>query len=90
MMPLSRLSVVVGSASGCGDSRFRPIFDQATVGLAYTDLSGRFLEANRKLCELLGYTQDELLAMTSTDFVHPDYRFSDRSHCMEQLLRGAS
>ena len=30
------------------------------VGLAYTDLGGRFVEANRKLCELLGYTADEL------------------------------
>lgn len=39
---------------------------------------------------MLGYTQDELLRMTSTDIVHPDYRFSDKPKYMGQLLEGES
>jgi PAS domain S-box-containing protein len=45
------------------------------------------LRANRKLCEMLGYTHDELLRMTSTDIVHPDYRFIDRPRYKNQLIK---
>ena len=50
------------------------IFNRAMVGLAYTDLGGRFVEANRKLCELLGYTADELRSLTTSQLTHPDER----------------
>jgi diguanylate cyclase (GGDEF)-like protein/PAS domain S-box-containing protein len=44
------------------------------VALAYTDLEGRFVEANQKLCELLGYTVDELRTFTTSRLTHPDER----------------
>jgi diguanylate cyclase (GGDEF)-like protein/PAS domain S-box-containing protein len=37
---------------------------------------------------MLGYSREELLGMTSTMLVHPDYRFSDRARYGEQLLSG--
>ena len=69
------------------EERYRATFDNAPVGIMHTAVDGyQILRVNRKLCEMLGYTQDELLGMTSTDVVHPDYRFSDKSKYNEPML----
>ncbi|SAK94333.1 diguanylate cyclase [Caballeronia temeraria] len=46
------------------EARFRTIFHQTPTGAAIVDLDGRFIEVNPRLCELVGYTADELLALT--------------------------
>ncbi|MDH5537421.1 MAG: PAS domain S-box protein, partial [Betaproteobacteria bacterium] len=57
------------------EERFRATFDSAPIGIMHTDIDTyRILHVNPKLCEMLGYTRDELLTMASTDIVHPDYR----------------
>jgi diguanylate cyclase (GGDEF)-like protein/PAS domain S-box-containing protein len=71
------------------EERYRTTFDNAPVGIMHTAVDGyRILRANRKLADMLGYAQGELLSMTSTDLVHPDCRFADRGKYYEQLLRG--
>jgi len=68
------------------EERYRATFDNAPVGIMHTAVEGyRILSVNRRLAEMLGYTEQELLGMTSTDVVHPDYRFSDRSKYLEQM-----
>ena len=57
------------------------------VGLAYTDLRGRFVEANRKLCELLGYRVDELRSLTTSQLTHPDER-DQQERLNRELLSG--
>lgn len=47
------------------------IFDQATVGLAETDLTGRFLRVNDRYCEIVGRTRGELLGVRMHDITHP-------------------
>lgn len=49
------------------EARFRAVFEQASVGIAIRDLSDdpRFLRVNRKLCEILGYSESELLQKTT-------------------------
>ena len=47
-------------------------FEQAAVGIGLFDLDGRWLKANRGLCELLGYGEAELLSMRFHDNTHPD------------------
>ncbi|MEO8441553.1 MAG: PAS domain S-box protein, partial [Betaproteobacteria bacterium] len=70
------------------EERYRATFDNAPVGIMHTTVEGYgILRANRKLCEMLGYTHDELLRMTSTDIVHPDYRFTDQSRYKNQLIK---
>jgi len=72
------------------EERYRATFDNAPVGIMHTAIDGyRILRANRKLCEMLGYTPDELLGMTSTDVVHPDFQFSDRVSYRQPILNGA-
>lgn len=53
--------------------RFRAIFEQVAVGVAKMDIAtGRFLMVNRRLCELVGRTEEELLATTFLAITHPD------------------
>ncbi|NJR61926.1 MAG: PAS domain S-box protein [Cyanobacteria bacterium CRU_2_1] len=52
------------------EARLRAIFNQAAVGIAQTDPSGRFLRVNRWLCDLLGYTPAELLERTVNDITY--------------------
>jgi diguanylate cyclase (GGDEF)-like protein/PAS domain S-box-containing protein len=52
--------------------RFRSIFDHAPIGVAMVSLEGRYLQVNRSLCEILGYTEKELRALTWQEITHPD------------------
>src|SRR5215204_5409699 len=52
--------------------RFRSIFDHAPIGVAMVSLEGRYLQVNRSLCEILGYTEEELQALTWQEITHPD------------------
>jgi diguanylate cyclase (GGDEF)-like protein/PAS domain S-box-containing protein len=47
-------------------------FDQTQVGLVQVGLDGNFLRANRKFCDLLGFTQDQLTQRPWMDLLHPD------------------
>jgi PAS domain S-box-containing protein len=46
------------------EQRFRITFEQAPIGMAHVGLDGQWLLVNQHLYDLLGYTQDELLAHT--------------------------
>src|SRR5829696_1223663 len=52
--------------------RFRSIFDHAPIGVATVSLEGQYLQVNRSLCEILGYTEEELQALTWQEITHPD------------------
>ena len=54
------------------ERRFHATFEQAAVGFALVALDGRWLEVNQRLCEIVGYTRDELRACTFQDITHPD------------------
>lgn len=54
------------------EGQLRAIFDQATVGVALLDELGRWLSVNHRLCEITGYSQDELLRLDFQTITHPD------------------
>jgi diguanylate cyclase (GGDEF)-like protein/PAS domain S-box-containing protein len=66
---------------------FQVAFDFAAIGMALVLPSGRCQRVNRSLCEILGYTDRELLATDFQDFVHPDERIAARTK-WEQMLSG--
>ncbi|HSU87872.1 MAG TPA: PAS domain S-box protein, partial [Terriglobia bacterium] len=66
---------------------FRNVFDQAAVGIARLDATGRCLMVNPRLCEMLGYTPEELLAVRLPQLTHPDDVAAD-SEMMPRLLSG--
>ena len=54
------------------EARFEATFEQAAVGILQMAPDGRFLRVNRRLCEILGYDEAELLARTFRDISHSD------------------
>ncbi len=54
------------------DERFRQIEEHTPIGLALIALDGRFTRVNPALCSLVGYSSDELLAMTREELTDPD------------------
>jgi PAS domain S-box-containing protein len=63
------------------DMRFRAIVDQDTAGISIVDLDGRFRFANRRHCEITGFTVEEIRNRTLIDLTHP----SDRPKNLEVL-----
>ncbi len=51
---------------------YRSTFELAAVGVAHVSPDGRWLRVNRKLCEIVGYNEAELLRLTFQDITHPD------------------
>jgi PAS domain S-box-containing protein len=69
------------------EERFRATFEQAAVGMAHTALDGRWLRVNHKLCDILGYTREELLEKTFEEITHPDDLEPNQEY-RRQLLAG--
>src|ERR671912_752377 len=69
------------------EQRFRGTFERAATGMALVGTDGRFLRVNRSLCEILGYTERELLGKTFQELTHPDDLEFDLEH-LRRLLAG--
>ena len=54
------------------EQRFRATFEQAAVGIAHVGLDGKWLLVNERLCQITGYSKEELAALTFQDITHPD------------------
>jgi PAS domain S-box-containing protein len=68
--------------------RYRTIFEHAGAGVAQIDShTGRFVQVNRRYCEIVGLTEAEMLATTVGVITHPDDLQSDLEN-MTRLLRG--
>lgn len=69
------------------ERRFRATFEQAAVGMAHVAPDGRWLHINQKLCDIVGYSREELLARTFQDITHPDDLDIDLAY-VRQVLAG--
>ncbi|MDZ4850242.1 MAG: PAS domain S-box protein [Pirellulaceae bacterium] len=54
------------------EMRFRGTVENAAVGIAHVGLSGEWLILNDRLCEITGYSREEMLKRTFHDITHPD------------------
>ncbi len=54
------------------EERFRGAFENAAVGASIVDLRGRFIKVNKRICHMLGYSEEELLSKTFSDVTHPE------------------
>ncbi|MBI1945256.1 MAG: PAS domain S-box protein [Deltaproteobacteria bacterium] len=69
------------------EARFRATFEQAAVGIAHVSPDGSWLRVNQKLCDIVGYTREELLQRTFQDITHPDDLDRDLAF-VRQVLAG--
>jgi len=69
------------------ERRFRATFELAAVGIAHVSPEGRILRVNKKFCDIVGYSEDEMLALTFQDITHPDDLDADLEH-VRQVLKG--
>lgn len=53
-------------------TRFESIFDHTNVGIALLSLDGRVLRTNKSLCELLGYSEADMLSINFYYLIHPN------------------
>lgn len=65
------------------EEKFANAFRQSPHGMVFVSPSGRWLKVNRALCEMLGYSEEELLERGFADVTHPDDVATD----LEQLRR---
>ncbi|MBN1651151.1 MAG: PAS domain S-box protein [Bacteroidales bacterium] len=56
------------------EKKFKFLFDYSSDEIFLADLEGRFIEVNKRACESLGYSRDEILFMKFTDIKTPKYR----------------
>ena len=54
------------------EERFGNAFKYSPHGMAFVGLDGRWLRANKSLCEMLGYTEKELRDLSFQQVTHPD------------------
>ena len=54
------------------ERRFRAAFENAGTGMCLTAPDGAFLEVNRALCDMLGYSEGELKSLSVAAVTHPD------------------
>lgn len=66
---------------------FRLSFEQTPIGKALVGLDGRWLDVNQALCEMLGYTEQELLGTSFQALTHPDDLDADLGQ-VKALLEG--
>src|SRR5262245_47311883 len=69
------------------EERFRAAFGHAAVGIGVSDLDGRFLEVNQKLCDIVGYSAEELRRLTFVELTHPD-DLQETAEKVRRLLAG--
>lgn len=68
------------------EERFRNAFDTAPIGMALVSVEGRWLEVNDALCDMLGYSERELLEKNFMDITHPEDLDVDLQY-VEKLIR---
>ena len=54
------------------DGQFRATLELAPLGIAHVGLDGQWLWANQKLCDILGYSHDQLARLTFQDVTRPE------------------
>lgn len=69
------------------EQRFRATFEQAAVGIAHVALEGHFLRVNDKLCEITGYSRDELFKRSFIDLTAPEDRLQSEQ-ARQAMLAG--
>lgn len=53
------------------EEKFRNVFEGSGIGMAILSLDGQFTKVNRVFCEMLGYSEVEIIQTNFRDITHP-------------------
>jgi PAS domain S-box-containing protein len=67
------------------EKRFRATFELAAVGMAHMGTDGKWLRINERLCEIVGYTREEMLGLTSQGITFPGDLEADLANIREVI-----
>jgi PAS domain S-box-containing protein len=87
------LSLTVHNAQeaiGLTQTRLESTFQNAAVGIANVSTDGHYLGVNRRLCEITGFTEQELLSKTVMELTHPEDKPSSTAKLKKILNDEAS
>ncbi len=71
------------------EARYRTMMEQAADAVFMRDAAGRILDANRKACQSLGYTREELLAKNVWE-IDPAALQSGKHEIWDRIMAGES
>src|ERR1700686_4047601 len=77
----------IGRALRETEEHFRNAFDYAAIGMALVSPQGAWLRVNRSLCELIGYSEQELLDSNFQAVTHADDLGNDLAN-LYRLMQG--
>lgn len=80
---LARSSEVLDAS----EARFRSVFEIADVGIALVAPDGGWISVNKALCDIVGYSEEELWGLSFQQITHPDDVGADLGQ-LAALLRG--
>lgn len=69
------------------EESFRGAFENATIGMALIGPDGAWIRVNKSVCDITGYSEEELLKLTFQDITHPDDLDLDIHH-LQELIQG--
>lgn len=72
------------------EERFGNAFRHSPHGMAFVSPEGRWLKINRALCDMVGYSEEELLQKPFTEITHPDDVAADLEHLRSLVARETS
>src|SRR5262245_10143458 len=67
------------------EERFRAAFENAAIGKAITGADFRLQKVNRAFCDMVGYTEEELLAISPIELTHPGDREATKALALKIL-----
>ena len=68
-----------------GDSLFQNAFEHAAIGMALVAPDGKWLRVNRSICEITGYSEQEMLQHSFQEITHPDDLDLDMANVAKML-----
>jgi PAS domain S-box-containing protein len=69
------------------ESLFREAYENAPIGMALVSIAGEWLRVNQLLCDMLGYTAEELTRTTFQAITHPEDLETDLRQVQQVLAR---
>lgn len=66
---------------------FKNAFDYSSIGMALVDIKGRWLDVNQSICDIFGYTREEMQQHTFIEMTHPEDIEADLEYTRQLLSR---